>query len=57
MRTERMFGSQYNEQGGKGVRTIRLRRGKAKIGLMSLAYKLRRLSYPLRRARGGLAPV
>lgn len=42
---EHIFGFQQNSLGGKLVRSIGLIRAKAKIGLMNLAYNLRRYLY------------
>ncbi len=38
-----MFGARENAPGGRLVRTIGIIRAKAKIGLQSLAYNIRRL--------------
>ena len=40
---EHIFGAQSNDMGGTLVRTIGLVRAKAKIGMKSLAYNMRRL--------------
>lgn len=42
-RIEHVFGAQENAPGGRLVRTIGMVRAKAKIGLMNLAYNIRRL--------------
>ena len=43
-RIEHVFGAQQNARGGRLVRTIGIVRAKAKIGLMNLAYNIRRLA-------------
>jgi IS5 family transposase len=43
VRVEHVFGSMENEQGGMFVRVIGLVRATAKVGLMNLAYNMRRL--------------
>jgi len=42
VRVEHVFGSMENEQGGMFIRSIGLVRAKTKIGLMNLAYNMRR---------------
>ncbi len=42
-RVEHVFGNQHNSMGGKFIRTIRILRATAKIGLANLAYNMRRL--------------
>jgi IS5 family transposase len=43
-RVEHVFGAQTNDMGGTLVRTVRLIRAKAKIGMKNLAYNMRRLA-------------
>ena len=43
VRVEHIFGAQVNAMGGTLVRTIGLVRAKAKIGMKTLAYNMRRL--------------
>ena len=42
-RVEHVFGHQHNSMGGKIVRTIGMLRARFKIGMMNLAYNMRRL--------------
>ena len=42
-RVEHVFGDQHTAMGGKLVRTIGMARARVKIGLMNLAYNMRRL--------------
>ena len=42
-RVEHVFGAQQTSPGGRIIRTIGIARAKAKIGLQSLAYNIRRL--------------
>ena len=42
-RVEHVFGHQQNSMGGKIVRTIGMVRARFKIGMMNLAYNMRRL--------------
>jgi len=44
VRVEHVFGAQANDMGGTLVRTIGLARARAKIGLETLAYNMRRLT-------------
>jgi len=50
VRVEHVFGSMENEQGGLFIRTIGQVRSTAKIGLMNLAYHMRRMISLLRRS-------
>ena len=43
VRVEHVFGDQENAMGGKFVRTIGIARARVKIGMMNLAYNMRRL--------------
>jgi len=43
VRVEHVFGAQTNDMGGTSVRTIGIVRAKAKIGMKSIAYNMRRL--------------
>ena len=43
LRVEHVFGAQSNDMGGTLVRSVRLVRAKARIGLKNLAYNMRRL--------------
>ena len=45
-RVEHVFGSMENEMGGMFIRVIGLARAKTKIGLMNLAYNIRRCALP-----------
>ena len=44
VRVEHVFGAQANAMGGTLVRTIGLVRAKAKIGMKTLAYNMRRIN-------------
>ena len=44
-RVEQVFGFQQNSLGGKLVRSIGILRAKAKIGMMNLAYNIKRYAY------------
>ena len=46
VRVEHIFGAQANDMGGTIVRTIGLVRAKARIGMKTLAYNMRRLGQP-----------
>ena len=48
-RVEHVFATQSNDMGGKFARTIGLVRATAKIGMMNLAYNLRRYAWLERR--------
>lgn len=44
-RVEHIFGSMQNEMGGKGIRTIGMRRATIQIGLKNLLYNMYRFTY------------